>query len=219
MEIAMNSKLLIATLFTALLVSGCETTYYNAMEEIGFHKRDILIDRIEEAQEAQQDGQEQFKSALEQFKSVVNFDGGELEDVYQQLNDEYEDSVEAAEEISSRIDKVDSVANALFEEWNDEIGQYTNANFKRDSERQLKATQRRYSSLLSAMRKAEKSIDPALNTLRDNTLYLKHNLNARAISSLKGEFNSVNNNVGKLIAAMETAIQESDSFIKQLKEG
>ncbi len=211
----LHSLLIIA----AALLAGCETTYYNAMEGMGFHKREILIDRIEEAQEAQQEGQEQFKSALEQFKSVVNFDGGNLEKLYDRLNDEYENSVDAAEDISKRITKVDSVANALFEEWEDELDQYTNANFRRDSQRQLSDTKRRYQRVLTAMRKAEKSIDPVLNTLRDNTLYLKHNLNARAISSLKGELGNVNSNVSSLIAAMEKAIQESDTFIKQLKQG
>ncbi|MCP3909037.1 MAG: DUF2959 domain-containing protein [Oceanicoccus sp.] len=212
----------LAILFIVVLgvfLCGCESTYYSAMEEVGYHKRDILIDRIEQAQEAQIEGQEQFKSALEQFKSVVNFDGGELEEVYNQLNDEYENSVEAAEEISNRIEKVDSVASALFDEWSDELNQYTSTNLRRDSERKLKETQRRYKNLLNAMRKTEKSIDPVLNTLRDNTLYLKHNLNARAISSLKNELGTVNKNVNALIDNMEQAIRESDAFIKQLKQG
>ena len=64
-----------------LILSACESSYYGAMEQFGVHKRDILIDRIEEAQEAQEEGQEQFKDALEQFRSVVSFDGGELEEV------------------------------------------------------------------------------------------------------------------------------------------
>ena len=214
----MPKLLFIPLVLITLMLSACESTYYSAMEEIGIHKRDILIDRIEEAQQAQQEGQEQFKSALEQFKSVANFDGGDLEKMYNRLNDEYENSVEAGEDIRDRIEKVDSVATALFEEWQEELGQYTNANLRRDSERQLKDTERRYQRLLSAMRKAEKSIDPVLNTLRDNTLYLKHNLNARAISSLKGELGNINSNVSNLIKAMEKAIQESDSFIKQFKQ-
>ncbi|MEH6558725.1 MAG: DUF2959 domain-containing protein [Oceanicoccus sp.] len=215
----MKKIISLATIAVTLLISGCESTYYAAMEEIGIPKRDILIDRIEETQEAQKDGQEQFKSALEQFKSVVNFDGGDLEDLYNNLNTEYENSVDAADDIRNRINKVDSVATALFEEWEEELTQYTNASFRRESQRQLSSTQNRYKRLLSAMRKAEKSIDPVLNTLRDNTLFLKHNLNARAISSLKGELSTVNSNVSSLINAMEKAIQESDSFIKQLKEG
>lgn len=210
----------LCTIFALLVgLTGCQSAYYSAMEKIGIPKRDIFIDRIEEAQEAQQEGAEQFKNALEQYKSVVAFDGGELESLYNKLNDEYESSVDAADNIRNRIDKVESVAEALFVEWQEELEQFTNQNFRRESERQLKATQRRYKSLLTAMRKAEKSLDPVLDTLRDNTLFLKHNLNARAISSLKGELGTITSNVSTLITAMEKAIQESDSFIKQLKEG
>ena len=200
-----------------LTLASCQSTYFSALESVGIHKREILIDRIEDAQEAQVDGQEQFKNALERFKSVVNFDGGELEKNYTLLNDEFEQSEKAAATIRDRIDSVDSVAEALFEEWESELDQYTNTNLRRDSLRQLKDTQRRYGKLLTAMRKAEKSIDPVLDTLRDNVLYLKHNLNARAISSLKNELSSVNRNVNTLVKAMDQAISESDSFIKQLK--
>ena len=207
----------IYTLPLLWMLAGCESTYYNAMEQVGFHKRDILIDRIEEVQEAQQDGQEQFKSALDQFKAVVDFDGGELESLYNQLNDEYEDSVDAAEKIRSRVDSVESVAEALFDEWQEELTQYSNGNLRRDSERQLKDTQRQYQRLISAMRKAEKSIDPVLDTFKDNVLYLKHNLNARAINSLKGELNSVNSDVSSLLASMQKSIDESDAFITQLR--
>ncbi|WP_101759832.1 DUF2959 domain-containing protein [Oceanicoccus sp. KOV_DT_Chl] len=214
-------KLLTHILFAAglILLTACESTYYNAMEEIGIHKRDILIDRLEEAQQAQQEGQQQFKNALEQFKAVASFDGGDVETMYNRLNDEYEDSVAAAENISNRIEKVDSVAQALFDEWKEELGQYTNQNLRRDSERKLQDTQRRYKNLLNAMQKAEKSIAPVLATLHDNTLYLKHNLNARAISSLKNELGNVNRNVSSLLAEMEKAIKESDTFISELRKG
>lgn len=201
----------------ALLLSGCESTYYDAMEKLGVHKRDILIDRIVEAQETQEEGQEQFKSALEQFQAVVNFDGGELEEVYNRLNNEYEDSVSAADDISDRIDAVESVAEALFDEWQSELGEYTNANLRRESERQLKDTQRRYERLIASMHKAERSIDPVLSSLKDNVLYLKHNLNARAIASLKGELGTVNTNVNALILAMQDAIAESNKFISELR--
>ena len=148
----------------ALLLGSCESTYYDAMEQIGIHKRDILIDRIVDAQEAQQDGQVQFKNALEQFRSVVNFDGGELETIYDRLNGEYEDSVSAAEEIRDRIDAVESVADALFDEWTTKLGQYRSANLRRESECQLKNTKTRYTRLLTAMRRAERSIEPVLAT-------------------------------------------------------
>ncbi|MFT5208547.1 MAG: hypothetical protein ACI9CE_000261 [Flavobacterium sp.] len=160
-------KLLIGSL-CLFLVSACESTYYDALEKVGIHKREIMIDRIEEAQDAQEEGQEQFKNALEQFQTALNFDGGDLERVYNTLNTEYEDSVSAAENISSKIDGVESVSDALFSEWEGELQAYTSASLKRDSERKLQETRRQYERLMKAMRKAERTIDPVLSSLKDN---------------------------------------------------
>ena len=207
-------------LLTAVIsLTACETVVYDALEKVGYHKRDILIDPIDAAQASQTEGQEQFKSALEQFKSVINFDGGDLEVTYDLLNDEYEASVDAADEIHDRINSVENVADALFDEWQDELEQYSNASLRRDSERQLKDTRRRYSKVLGAMRRAENAIDPVLASLKDNTLYLKHNLNARAIASLKNELGTVDNDVNALLTAMQQAINESNAFIDELRGG
>ena len=207
-----------AGLFTGLLLlSACESVYYDTMEQFGVHKREILIDRIEEAQEAQEEGQQQFKDALEQFQAVVEFDGGDLEVVYNALDAEYEDSVAAADTIRDRIDAVEDVAEALFDEWTTELDQYSNASLRRDSERQLRQTRQRFDRLMNSMRNAEKTIDPVLASLKDNVLYLKHNLNARAIASLKGELSTVNEDVSNLIDAMQRAINESNAFIDQMQ--
>ncbi|MBT3626087.1 MAG: DUF2959 domain-containing protein [Gammaproteobacteria bacterium] len=201
----------------AISLASCESTYYDAMEQFGIHKREILIDRIEDAQTAQEEGQEQFKDALEQFQAVVNFDGGDLEVIYNRLSSEYEDSVDAADTIRERIGSVESVAEALFSEWETELSEYSSATLKRDSQRQLEQTRRRFNQLMSSMRNAERTIDPVLASLKDNVLYLKHNLNARAIASLKGELSTVNEDVNALIEAMQAAINESSAFIDQMK--
>jgi len=200
-----------------LLLQGCETIYFNTMEKVGVHKRDILIDRIEESQEAQEDAQEEFTSALVQLKEITNFDGGDLESLYNKLNDEYEDSEEAAQEVRQRINKVESVAKALFSEWESELKQYSSQKLRKDSQNKLNATQRRYGKLITTLRKAERSIQPVLNTLKDNTLYLKHNLNARAVASLKGELKSIDADIKTLISQMQKSIAESNAFIEELR--
>jgi DNA repair exonuclease SbcCD ATPase subunit len=206
-------------LIVGVLLAACSSAYYGVMEQFGVHKRDILVDRIEDAQKAQQDGQQQFKDALEQFRSVVNFDGGELEQIYNRLNSEYEDSEAAATRIRDRIKSVESVASALFREWERELRDYTNETLRRDSERQLRETRERYERVITAMHRAEATMDPVLNNLRDNVLYLKHNLNARAVASLRGELDSINTDVDRLIQAMGQAIAESDRFIADMRQG
>lgn len=204
-------------LFTLLALSGCESTYYSAMEKLGSHKRDILVDRIEETQEAQQETQQQFKDALEQYQSVVQFDGGDLQKMYNQLNSEFEDSESAAEDIKEHIDSVEDVAEDLFAEWEMELDLYTSAALRREGQSKLTATKRQYAQMLKAMRKAESSTKPVLDSMRDQVLYLKHSLNAKAIASIKGELASINADVSRLIADMQTSIDEANRFIEQIK--
>ncbi|MDX1399592.1 MAG: DUF2959 domain-containing protein, partial [Oceanospirillum sp.] len=184
---------------TLPLLSACQSTYYSAMEQVGVHKRDILVDRVDNAKESQQDAQEQFASALEQYRAVISFNGGELEELYDRLNAEYEDSEAAAEEVSDRIEKVEDVAEALFAEWEEELNLYTSTSLRRQSERQLNETRSRYKSLIRAMRRAEARMQPVLSALQDNVLFLKHNLNARAIGALKGELDGIRQDVDLMI--------------------
>ncbi|MBA6411611.1 DUF2959 domain-containing protein [Parahaliea sp. F7430] len=200
-----------------LFLAACESVYYSAAEQVGIHKRDILVDRVEQSRDAQEDAQEQFQSALEQFQTVVAFDGGDLEDVYHKLNDEYEDSVKAAAEVSDRIKSVDSVAKALFKEWKNEIDEYQNANFKATSQAKLRETRRRYDAMIASMRQAESRMDPVLAALKDNVLFLKHNLNARAVASLKTEFRGIEQDVAALIADMRKSIAASNAFIDSMQ--
>jgi F0F1-type ATP synthase membrane subunit b/b' len=199
-----------------VLLTGCQSTYYSAMEKVGVHKRDILVDRVEEARDAQDKAQQQFKDALEQYRAVVQFNGGELETLYDRMSDEYDDSVDAAENVSDRIQSVERVAQALFDEWKEELPQYQNTGLRDQSAKQLKETEKRYAALMRVMTRAEKRMQPVLSALKDNVLYLKHNLNARAIGALKGELARFQRDIDKLVSEMQRSIKESDAFIRAM---
>ena len=207
---------LVCALTTLMLVS-CQSAYYSAMEKVGTHKRDILIDRVEEATSSQEDAKEEFISALEQLSNLIAFDGGELQTQYELSKESFESSNEAAEEVSARIDAIEDVAEALFDEWRDEIEQYSNQSLKRQSERQLSTTEKRYLTVIKAMHKAEDKMLPILSSLKDNMLYLKHNLNAKAIGALKGEYKVIKQDINRLIIQMNKSIEDSQAFISTLK--
>ncbi|WP_027589795.1 DUF2959 domain-containing protein [Pseudomonas sp. RL] len=208
-----------ALLFTALLgLTGCQSAYYAAMEKVGVHKRDILVDRVEEARDSQQEAKEQFQSALDRYRSVVQVKGGELEARYEALNKEYLASESSAKEVRARIEAVEDVAEALFEEWEGELKLYSNASLRNASAAELKRTRAQYKTLLERMRAAERRIEPVLSVLRDQVLFLKHNLNARAISALQGEYRTLQGNVDQLLRDMQRAIDEADAFVRNLQQ-
>ena len=209
---------LLFLLFLFALSSGCSSAYYGAMEKMGIHKRDILVDRVEDARDAQTEAQEQFKSALEQFGSIVQVENTDLKAAYESLNTEYEDSEIAAQNVSNRINKVESVAVALFNEWEGELELYKSAELKNSSRKQLRETRLKYNKMLQTMRQAESSMAPVLRSFRDNVLFLKHNLNAQAIGSLRMEFKNLKGEINRLITKMNTAIETSNSFISNLEK-
>ncbi len=209
---------LLAIVLSIFTLTGCQSAYYSAMEQVGYHKRDIMVDRVEDAKESQQDAQEEFTSALEALSALTNFDGGELESVYNNINDKYEDSEKAAQDVRDRIAAIEDVSDALFEEWQNELDLYTSANLRRSSQQKLRETKTSYNTMLSAMKRAESKMTPVLNTLRDNTLYLKHNINASAIGSLQGEFSNLEKDIQFAIRQMNEAIAESDRFQSKLNQ-
>lgn len=204
----------LASLIALLVLGSCTSTYYRAMESIGIEKRDILADRIEETRDAQSDAKEQFSSALEQYRSVVEFDGGDLEEVYDDLNAEYESSASRAEEVRERIDSVEQVAEDLFEEWEDEIGAYSDPDLASQSRSLLSDTRSDYRDVIAAMHRAEQSMEPVLTLFNDQVMFLRHNLNARAIGALENELLSLEQATATLVEEMERAIAEASRFIE-----
>ena len=217
-NISILSWLVLIVVIFVLSLGGCSKAYYGAMEKIGIHKRDILVDRVEDARDAQSEAQKQFKSALEQFGSVIKIENTDLKKAYDKLNAEYEDSEKAAEKVSERIDKVESVAEALFDEWEEELNLYKSADLRRLSKQKLQTTKARYRKMIASMHRAEKSMTPVLRTFRDNVLFLKHNLNAQAIGSLRTEFSTLKGKIDGLIKNMNEAIQTSNKFIADIKQ-
>jgi ElaB/YqjD/DUF883 family membrane-anchored ribosome-binding protein len=200
----------------SLGLTACDTAYMAAMEKMGYAKRDILSSRVKSARDAQEDAKKEIQSALEQFGKVVGYQGGDLEATYKKLNNELQNSEDSADAVRKRIKDVESVADSLFAEWKTELGQYSSADLRRKSEEKLSQTKARYQEMLSAMKKAEQRIDPVLKPLRDQVLYLKHNLNARALAAIKGELVKVDAQVDQLVKDMNRSIAEADKFIQSM---
>ncbi len=212
----MKIRLLSGLCALAFLLGGCSSAYYGAMEKIGFAKREILVDRVEKTRDAQNQAKEQFTSALDHFLAVTKADGGELQRKYDELNREFTRSEARAKDVHDRIAAVEDVAEALFREWKQELKQYSNASLRHESERELDLTRRRYDDLIRVMRRAADRMEPVLSTFRDQVLFLKHNLNARALASLSTTNRELEADITRLVSDMEASIREAEDFIKAM---
>lgn len=201
-----------------LLLSGCSSIYYSTMEKFGVEKRDILVDRVGGARDSQSDASETFRSSLEQFQSVVDTPETTLQEKYEVISDAYDGSLKSGNKVRDRIEAVEDVSEALFNEWEDELGLYESASLRKASKRRLDETRELYSSLITRMHRVEKRMDPVLEAFEDQVLFLKHNLNAQAIGSLEDELGQIRQDVDSLVRGMEASIAESEAFIQRFRE-
>jgi hypothetical protein len=187
------------------------------METFGKHKRDILRSNIQSAAEDQKAATQEFQDALTRLKQLYGFKGGDIETMYNSLNRDYERCSKRAETVHERVRAVETVANDLFREWENEIKQISSESLRANSRDRLNETKSRYKTMHDTMKKAESSMEPVLVQFRDNVLYLKHNLNAQAIGTIQKEALNIESEIQKLIADMNASINQADTFIRGLK--
>jgi chromosome segregation ATPase len=220
MTIHVPRRLAALLVVAAAVASGpaCDALYYKTMRTIGREKRDILVNRVKDARKSQDEAQREFKSALERFQAIVEVEGGSLEDKYEKLNDELQRSEDRANTVKERIKAVREVSEDLFDEWDDELGKYSDRELRRESQRQLRDTKRRTDALIASMTKAQERVEPVLKPLRDRVLFLRHNLNARALGALTQELDTVRTGVDALIADLQRSIADADAFIAEMEK-
>lgn len=214
----------LVVLFLAAVVVGCVSRIeeaardvkYSAYERFGYEKRDLFKSQVSEVKSDQSDSKQDVADALDQLKRVYGFKGGNLEREYGKLKSRYEDAEKGANEVRVSTARLNTIAEDLFREWTKEIGQMTAADLKAKSQSQLDQTRRKYDAYFAQLKKAEGAMDPVLTKLKDQTLFLKHGLNASAISGLRSEAGRIERDISNLMSEMNQAIAQADELIKTL---
>lgn len=209
----------------SLALMGCQSMIdkakkeakYSAYEMVGVEKRDLFKKEVKKVQSSQEDTSEAFKDALEKLQKIYSFDGGNLERQYKSLNSSYEDAQKEVASVHDRVKTLETTAEDLFKEWEGEIQQISAADLRRKSSENLRATRQHYHQFHASLKKSEKSMDPVLQKLKDHVLYMKHNLNAKAIAGLKVESDKIQNDIAALIKSMNDSIAQAESFAKTIE--
>ncbi len=123
---------------------------------------------------------------------------------------------ERAHPAEDGIASIEEVSKDLFDEWKGEIAEMANVELQGKSEQMMSDTLARYEQLIGKMRGAEEKMAPVLTEFRDHVTFLKHNLNAQAISSLRETTLDIEADVSSLVQEMQASIEEADAFISAM---
>lgn len=210
------SSVLVLGACQSMISDAKKEAKYSAYEMIGVQKRDLFKKEVKKVKDGQEDTGEAFQDALEKLQKVYAFDGGNLERQYRSLNSSYEDAQEEVKEVHERVKTLETVAEDLFTEWRKEITEITSADLRSKSSQSLNQTQNKYQEFHRALKKSEARMDPVLAKLRDQVLFLKHNLNAQAIAGLKVESGKIQKDIEALIKEMNASVGHAEDFIKTM---
>jgi hypothetical protein len=216
MALAERSRGLLVFAALALTLTGCTKTYYKAMKTFGKEKRDILVSRVKDSKKDQLQAKEQIKTTMESFQELTGFQGGSLEKNYKKLNGEYEKAADSAKKLHDRIDSIDQVSSDLFKEWQKEIDGMENKKLKAQSAAMLRQSRLNEVSYIQSMRQTEARMTPVITAFHDQVIFLKHNLNARAIGSLQGTSTKMSTDVDVLIKSLDGSMAQADALINSL---
>lgn len=156
-------------LLPAAILASCNSIYYTAWEKLGWEKRDLLVSAMKSARSEQKEVGEEFQGALLQLQKLTGYRGGSLERAYNKCKGEYEGCEAQATKVRTEIRKYDKTSLAA------------------DSRAKLADKRAHFMQLSTSLHAAESSMEPLLCQFHDQVLYLKHNLNAAAIGSLRGK--------------------------------
>jgi hypothetical protein len=207
---------MVGALAVGLLASGCTSSYYKAMKTFGKEKRDILVSRVKDSKKDQQQAKEQIKTTMESFQELTGFQGGSLEKNYKKLNGEYEKAADSAQKLHDRIGSIDQVSSDLFKEWQKEIDGMDNKKLRQESSVMLRQSRLSEAVYIKSMRQTEARMAPVISAFHDQVTFLKHNLNARAIGSLKGTSAKMSTDVDVLMVSIDGSMAQADTLINSL---
>jgi Protein of unknown function (DUF2959) len=216
MALAERSRGWLVVAALAVTLAGCTKTYYKTMKVFGKEKRDILVSRVKDSKKDQLQAKEQIKTTMESFQELTGFQGGSLEKNYKKLNSEYEKAADSAKKLHDRIDSIDQVSSDLFKEWQKEIDGMEDKKLKTQSAALLRRSRLNEANYIKSMRQTEARMTPVITAFHDQVIFLKHNLNARAIGSLKGTSAKMSTDVDVLITSLDGSMAQADALINSL---
>lgn len=200
-----------------LLITSCSHVYYKSWELLGKEKRELLSSKMSALNEDQTEAKEEFANVLEEIRSKYSFKEGNLENTYDRMSSNYNDMNEEVEDLGSQIEDVESIAKDLFEEWKAEAKEFTNKDYERTSLQKLRVTRANFNEVLKESEATEKAMQKVLAKFHEQVIYVKHNLNAKAVGRLASELQNIQEVMRKLIQQINSSIQKADRFIKDFE--
>jgi hypothetical protein len=169
---------------------------------------DDLLGRIERVYVECELSQQSSRAALEALQTLTSPDfRGDPVSAYAVFAQAVIDSDKQSAKLTTSIGPMKKSAEPFFDQWASDLSMYSSMDMRLHSQNRLTETRERYDAILVALEPAAMAYEVFNETLSDHVLFLTHDFNAGAVSSIEGE-----------VVALTEHTQELDSLFVEARD-
>jgi SMC interacting uncharacterized protein involved in chromosome segregation len=211
-------RIILTTIAISAALVGCKSTYYKAAETVGYEKREMLTDRMQDARDSQVAAKQQLQTALYTLRRVGSVPETEVADLHHDLDTEVDRASEQLDDLHEDIASVESVAQAMFDDWEDDLAKYESEDLRARSRQELQETRQNYSALIGSLRETEQKLQTVIAPLKDQVMAIEHAMKAGQAPEKSDDLDDVREKISTLIEELDDSIDRTQRFIDESVE-
>ncbi len=200
-------------------LASCKQRYYTAQGKSGNEKRDRLVEQLRKGREEQEKAKAQYQATLAALQAAPDKSPGKPDELYTKFKQEVGATARRAKTVSDQIAAIEQASGDMFAEWERELAAMHNGELKNKSIILVRKTREQCGALIGQMKAVEAKAQTVLKEFEDQVLFLEHNMDGEAVSSVRTKANSMDAEVKSLAGDIEASTREADAFIASLPRG
>ena len=203
-------------LIGCMVLGGLLASVSSAVAQEGHRQTDRLISRADRALRSIGEAKEQLQTTLEIYNSIFE-GGGDTRRIHRDLTRAIDRSEDRREDVRRRVADMESEAHTFFAQWMKSLDEISSESLRQRSQARLNEARVRYGEILTEGRTASAMFEPLMGALRDQVVFLGHDLNPSAIASLKPDAEKLNAQAESLLSGIERTQRKISGYIASLK--
>lgn len=180
-------------------------------------RTDKLIEGAENLIKEAVKARNEIEKTLTSYNALFAGDVQDVRKAYKDVEKGLESTEKQRDEVKKRVDSMKVEADAYFASWNESLQQIGSDNLRKRSEDRMNETKSHFNGVLAAVADARGAYEPFAANLKDQWVYLGHDLNADGIASLKPDADELNSKARNLFKSIDDGMKKADEYVESLK--
>jgi uncharacterized coiled-coil DUF342 family protein len=183
----------------------------------GLKRTDNLIKKAEDLVKETTSAREQIGKTLDTYNSIFASDTKDVKKAYKGVEGEMENTEKKREDVRKKLDETKLEADAYFTSWKESLQQIGNPDLRKKSETRMGETRAKFDGILGTIGEARAAYEPFITNMKDQWVYLGHDLNPSGISSLKPERDKLNVTAKELFGKIDASTKKATEYINSVR--